>query len=279
MEEACETPTNFLHVIHNLPEDGQKAGFGVCVKGLASPGDDLSLRMLEWIEVLRALGAEKIFLYQYEVHPNVEKVLDHYQRKGEVEVTPLTLPGKRPNLPWLTYLSVKRDKIVKRLDELIPYNDCFMRNMYKFEYLAMLDIDEVILPRDSTNWSDMMAQIKESLPDAEKISTFAFQHVYFGDWMSEEEEDEEGGEIPPYLHMLRHVHRSVKYFPEGKNIKAFHDTEMAVTVHNHFTKSCFTKCRSVIAETDHGHLQHFRSKQKRFPKGDYSETVKVLSDI
>ena len=74
VEEDCETPTNFLNVIHNLPEDGVKAHFGVCVKGLAVPGDDLSLRMMEWIEVLRALGAEKVFLYNYEVHPNVKKV-------------------------------------------------------------------------------------------------------------------------------------------------------------------------------------------------------------
>ena len=74
VEEDCETPTNFLNVIHNLPEEGEKSQFGVCVKGLAAPGDDLSLRMMEWIEVLRALGAEKVFLYNYEVHPNVKKV-------------------------------------------------------------------------------------------------------------------------------------------------------------------------------------------------------------
>ena len=32
-------------------------------------------RLVEWFELLAALGAEKIFLYNLEVHPNVTKVL------------------------------------------------------------------------------------------------------------------------------------------------------------------------------------------------------------
>ena len=44
------------------------------MKGMDFPTEDLSARMVEWIEVLRALGADKIFLYNYEVHPNVTKV-------------------------------------------------------------------------------------------------------------------------------------------------------------------------------------------------------------
>ena len=47
-----------------------------------------------------------------------------------MEVTELSLPGKRPSLPWLQALSVKSSKAVKRLDELVPYNDCFMRRTF-----------------------------------------------------------------------------------------------------------------------------------------------------
>jgi hypothetical protein len=38
------------------------------------PEDDLSVRLVEWIELLNTLGADKIFLYNLEVHPNVTKV-------------------------------------------------------------------------------------------------------------------------------------------------------------------------------------------------------------
>ena len=73
VEEYCETPTNFLNIIFESPA-GDKKEFAVCVKGMGFPTEDLSARMVEWIEVLRALGADKIFLYNYEVHPNVTKV-------------------------------------------------------------------------------------------------------------------------------------------------------------------------------------------------------------
>ncbi len=36
--------------------------------------DDTSIRFMEWIEVLRLVGVNKIFLYVLYVHPNVMKV-------------------------------------------------------------------------------------------------------------------------------------------------------------------------------------------------------------
>ena len=52
----------------------------MCVKGLDFPADDMSVRIAEWLEVLSALGADKVFLYDLGVHPNVTKVLRHYVR-------------------------------------------------------------------------------------------------------------------------------------------------------------------------------------------------------
>ena len=34
--------------------------------------------------------------------------------------------------------------------------------MYKFEYIAAMDLDEVIIPLNHTTWEDMMKHIKES---------------------------------------------------------------------------------------------------------------------
>ena len=73
VEQQCDTATTNLRVIYNK-EDGKKKKFAVCVKGLDFPEDDLSVRLVEWIEMLHTLGADKIFLYNLEVHPNVTKV-------------------------------------------------------------------------------------------------------------------------------------------------------------------------------------------------------------
>lgn len=70
-EKGCEVATNNLRVSNAVPE--KKGKFAVCVKGLDFL-NDLSVRLVEWIELLGLLGAEKIFFYQLEVHPNISKV-------------------------------------------------------------------------------------------------------------------------------------------------------------------------------------------------------------
>ena len=52
-----------------------KKPFAVCSKGLYFPTVDFSLRLMEWIEVHRALGADKITLPNVEVHPNMTKAV------------------------------------------------------------------------------------------------------------------------------------------------------------------------------------------------------------
>ena len=75
VEDKCDKASNNLRVTYNKPAEGEeKKKFAVCVKGLDFPEDDLSIRLTEWIEVLGALGADKIFLYNLEVHPNITKV-------------------------------------------------------------------------------------------------------------------------------------------------------------------------------------------------------------
>ena len=78
VEDKCDKATNNLRVIYNKPDEGEpKKKFAVCVKGLDFPEDDLSIRLTEWLEVLGSLGADKIFLYNLEVHPNITKVSLH----------------------------------------------------------------------------------------------------------------------------------------------------------------------------------------------------------
>lgn len=133
VEDVCDTATNNLKVIYNKLESGetQKKQFAVCVKGLDFPTDDLSVRLIEWIELLHLLGADKIFLYNLEVHPNVTKVLNYYEEKGYVDLTPISLPGYQPNIQVLQHLYLKSKTNNKRQNELIPYNDCLYRNMYR----------------------------------------------------------------------------------------------------------------------------------------------------
>ena len=59
------------------------------------------------------------------------QVLDYYSAQGLVDVTPISLPGYQPNLPILQHMYLKSKLNNKRQNELIPYNDCLYRNMYR----------------------------------------------------------------------------------------------------------------------------------------------------
>lgn len=181
VERPCDTSTNNLRVIYNKPD--VKRGFAVCVKGLDFLHDDLSVRLVEWIELIGLLGADKIFFYQLQVHPNVSKVLDHYTKLGKVEVTPITLPGGQPNIPAFQHMYLIKKTGNKRLDEVIPYNDCMYKHMYEYEYIALLDVDEVIMPLKDSTWPELMKRI---LPKAlalrnETRASYDVRNVYFLD--------------------------------------------------------------------------------------------------
>ena len=76
VETKCprSKPSNNLRVFYDKPERGHKQGFAVCSKSLSHLGD-MSMRFIEWIELLRALGVDKIILKILAVHPNVMKVI------------------------------------------------------------------------------------------------------------------------------------------------------------------------------------------------------------
>lgn len=260
VENICDTAKNNLRVIHNKMEGPEKHKFAVCVKGLDFPKTDLSVRLAEWIELLNVLGAHKIFMYSLEVHPNVTKVLNHYVEKGFIDVTPISLPGYQPNMPNLQHLYLKRRLNNKRQNELIPYNDCLYRNMYRYEYIALLDIDEVILPKQHSDWFGMMEEIivKSMEIRNETRASYNFRNVYFLDEML----TANGGkikEIPPYLHMMQHIYRSANYTKPGQYVKCFHNPEKALILHNHFPLGCLGACTSYPVDTTLAHMQHYRA--------------------
>ena len=181
VEKRCSTASNNLRVTYNKPT--QRKGFAVCVKGLDFLYDDLSVRLVEWIELIGLLGADKIFFYELQVHTNVSKVLRHYESLGKIHVTPLSLPGGQPNIPVFQHMYLTKKTNNKRQNELIPYNDCLYKHMYEFEYIVLLDIDEVIMPIRDANWHELMKRV---MPKAlairnETRASYNVRNVYFLD--------------------------------------------------------------------------------------------------
>ncbi|KAK5968232.1 hypothetical protein GCK32_011449 [Trichostrongylus colubriformis] len=86
--------------------------------------EDVSTRLVEWLEAQYLLGVSTVTTYVYTVAKNVQRVLDRYEKLGKLVQIPLTLPGHSPNLPLVRSQYIARNRQQKRRHELIPYNDC-----------------------------------------------------------------------------------------------------------------------------------------------------------
>ncbi|XP_064080897.1 uncharacterized protein LOC135197752 isoform X1 [Macrobrachium nipponense] len=260
VERPCDMAKTNLKVFNNLPQSGHKEDFAVCVKGISLPFVDFSVRLVEWLELLFILGVNKVIFYDYDMHPNISKVLRYYEKQGRVEVIKLPLTGGQPNAfgllnKYLSFISYGKDH-----QETVPYNDCFLKNINRYKYISIIDVDEIILPKNSSSWKTLMdVVVPKALNESQELtpSNYVMRHVYFLDDMGHGNETVPN--VPRYMHMLQHVYRSPNYNKKTHYIKCFHDTERVLTVHNHFPLSCIGgKCASYFVDTADAQLQHYR---------------------
>lgn len=251
VKKACDQASNILKITVDIP--AKKKDFAVCVKGLDFH-DDISYKLIEWIELLRLLGAHKIFFYELHVNDKVRKILHYYEGEDAVEMTPVTLPGHYPNEPYLQHLFLSQYRTKKRLYELISYNDCFWKHMYEYKYIVLLDIDEVIVPSRG-NWSTLLADITSDPAKAGKSSYNARMAYFFDDYISEADYFPD---IPDYMHILQHVYRVKEVMKPGMYIKSFHNTDLVLALHNHFPLYCVDPCKNLSIDPDKAKLHHYR---------------------
>lgn len=205
--QPCDKATNNLKVVYNpLKQSNEtKEGFAVCVKGLDYPYQDTSHRLVEYIETMRSLGASKILMYQLQVHPNTSKVLKYYEQTGFLEYLPMSLSSRVSSLPNYRHLEMAENPYAYMLHEVIPYNDCLYRNMYRHQYVAVVDTDEVLMPlANFTNWHELMNYAETITTDdgCKKFASFCFRFAYFPRYP---EKLLYSSSIPEHFYMLQHV--------------------------------------------------------------------------
>ncbi|XP_046808761.1 uncharacterized protein LOC124420340 [Lucilia cuprina] len=259
----CDKATNMLRVIYRpLKATEKKKEFAVCIKGLDFPYIDLSYRVVEYLETLRVLGAEKVIMYNLEIHENTTKVLEYYQRTGFVEYRPFSFSLKYSNYPDYRHRQIKTKPYPFILHEGIAYNDCIYRNMYRFQYIGVWDIDELPLPlKNYTKWHDLVkvaAETKNST--CRSYKSLCFLCAYFPDYQQEPILTER---FPNYFYMLQHVRRVKEHASLGKAMKCFHNTDYIIATHNHFAIHYVVNCNGYTFPATDAQMNHYREPPKK----------------
>ena len=85
-DQVEPVPSNVLGVVHRPEDIGEhlrqstRRSIGVCVQAFRFATFDVSTRLIEWLEFIRLLGADKVYFYVYSVNDNLRRVLENYQR-------------------------------------------------------------------------------------------------------------------------------------------------------------------------------------------------------
>ncbi|XP_038140774.1 uncharacterized protein LOC119783362 isoform X1 [Cyprinodon tularosa] len=118
------------------------------------------LQLVQSFEMLQLLGVNKVFVYKTNCSRETQSVLDYYSnKKGFVEVIPWSMSR---------FLNVSRGWQPKHgpgdlhyFGQIPALNDCLYRNMYKSKYVALHDIDELILPQTVKSWMELLPLLEK----------------------------------------------------------------------------------------------------------------------
>ena len=84
----------------------------------------------------------------------------------------------------------------------------------RYDWIALLDVDEVIVPRKHKSWSKMMEEVD---PQAKDFSRWSFKNIYFLDNMTDNlPEPNLHKDVPAQLHMMNHVYRYLEILSSPK---------------------------------------------------------------
>lgn len=137
----------------------------------------------EWLDWHISHGVEKFYIYDNESTDNTKDVLQPYIDSGIVDY--VYFPGYRR--------------------QLAAYDDCLRRNRFKTRWLAVIDIDEFIVPADGLS-------IKEFLRDLEEFPVVEINWLCYG---SSGEKKKKPGSV-----MERFKKHSLPSHPLNKHVKS-----------------------------------------------------------
>ncbi|KAM3616170.1 uncharacterized protein V6R79_013581 [Siganus canaliculatus] len=156
--ESEDNPENtFLEVKNQQGEsDSFPYNFTVCFSTMYDFSNVLQL--VQSLEILQILGVNRVVVYQISCSPETQRVLDYYTLKGLVEVIPWSMSR---------FLNVSRGWLPQHgpgdlhyFGQTAALTDCVYRYMYRTRYMALHDIDELILPQSVNSWNELLPQLE-----------------------------------------------------------------------------------------------------------------------
>lgn len=234
---STDDPSQVFLEVKNQQEKTESFpyNFTVCISTMYNFTNVLQL--VQSLEMLQLLGVNRVVVYKTSCSPETQRILDYYTQKGLLEVIPWSLSR---------YLKVSRywqpslgPGELHYFGQIPALNDCLYRYMYQSKYVALHDIDELILPQKVTSLVELLPLLEKKY-GANKCYRFE-NHVFPINFM-----------LPPPASQTLPPQADWKNVP-GLNILA-HLYKESIFTETHSNFKIIVNPRAVFSTTVHGAL-------------------------
>ncbi len=233
---------------------GEPRLLAACVKPVT--GEFYVSRLAEWVEMNRLVGVERILFYNTDIIGASRFVLRYYNFLGVVQTV---------DFPYLTsVLSIIESQLSVTGQQryalyqhayLVAYQDCLYRFQRQYSYLAIIDVDEVIVPFDDVSLHSVIQKSMARYPLAASLSFYTAWH--FEEYGALENSASSGSRIPDYLHMQKFATAGDPDEPSPKSILV---TARCLLTNFHGVTSVVHRNLSAYSVPwwDTGYVHHYR---------------------
>ena len=248
-----------IKVLHNNG-DTKILMFGAC---LHQPlfGNVNTQEVIDWIIIHELLGAEIIYIY-LETSTISEKLvqsLKSFTSKSVLEIIDWSLGIKTANYGQRAVI-----------------NDCLYRSMNKVEFLALYDLDEILVPRNHLTWPELIAEIKAKVD----ISQFASLKFDVRQWHDDgialvNTTSTNASAIPIYLRRTQIVETAFYYKSPGKSMVRPNFINIGPV---HGVKQARSKKIEYVVPQDVAIVNHYRKRERPLVSSRYDSIMEKYVD-
>jgi hypothetical protein len=195
--------------------------------------------MLEFLELHSILGVRHFTMYNHTIGPAVSCILNDYVKQGRLTLLPW-------QLPMMSQREIRTEGLFAAL------NDCLYRNMYHYGYVALIDLDEYIVPRRNDSLPALLSWL--SRPGTRAAGSFSFQNAFFYLQWPDDKSAANGLD----LITQRKTRRRAKLHPHKQRSKYICKPELVVEAGNHFVWEYIPGRGTLNVPADAAILHHYR---------------------
>ena len=200
----------------------------ICVS--ASFGRKDNRQLIEWLEMQQILGAQLVVIYNHSVSQSVGNILLKY---AEADVSRIRVELRQ------THAFMSEVDVLLHMSPVI--NDCMYRFSDEFRYFAVIDLDEVIVPRHVYTISTLIESlaIKNTMP----VAMFIFRNAYFFLDIPVDDLQSPSRANAALSTYLTH-RRRLPVSPPSYSIKSIVNSQACIAMHNHY---CWTYAADALS--------------------------------